>query len=680
MDFIAWKCADPNGAVPDASALGLPRFVCQLLAARGCRDVASAQDFLGYAGSLGDPFLLKDMDKAVARIEKAVAEGEKILIYGDYDCDGITSTVMFYDYLDGLGADVLYYIPERHREGYGLNLDAVERIKASGVGLVVTVDNGISSLAEAKRIRELGMDLVVTDHHHVGEALPEAAAVVNPHRPDCGYPFKDLCGAGVAFKTLCALEQHAQLSDDMQEEMLAQYGDLLAVGILADAVPLLGENRLLVKRGLETLADTQRPGLRALAKAASIDLAQPSGEGVTFGLAPRINVTGRMGTVDSAVELLLCETPEKAESLASQINALNQKRRSIDEQILAEATAMIAADPRLITSRVITLVGQGWHLGVIGITASRIVERYHKPCVIISVTDDTARGSARSVEGFSIIDAIDSCRDSLIKYGGHPMAAGLTLRSDRIDEFIAGLEAFAAERCPVMPEPMLPVDAEISLRDITLSNVESIERLAPFGCGNPPPVFALPACRIENVSPIGNGNHIKLNLSQNGANAYAVMFNVSADVFPFSPGDTADLAVALTTSVYNEQRRVSIKVVSARPCGFDAAEKRRGLTEYDAYRRGEDADLPTFGRDELSVVYRYLRGHSPYRRGRDSLYHTLRAKLGERPYFKTLLSLDILDELGLTRGGRDSIEIVPTQDKMDLADSRTYASLTKVVK
>ncbi len=675
MDFLNWvwrdTCEGGEKAAPHEA--GLPEFMGRVLAGRGCRTQEEITAFLDCQYSLHDPFLLPDMAEAAERIHRAVEGEERILVFGDYDCDGVTATVMVYDYLENCGADVLYYIPEREEEGYGLSRNALDRIKEAGVSLVVTVDNGISALEEAVYAGQLGIDLIVTDHHQPKEELPRAAAVVNPHRKDSSYPCRDLCGAGVAFKLLCALE------DGESDMLLEQYGDLLAVATLADVVPLTGENRLLARKGLHVLARTDRPGLLALAEAAGIALEAENAECVAFGIAPRINVAGRLGSVDSAVELLLCQEESRARELAQELCSLNTRRRELEEEILREIGEMVSASPQLVRQRVMILSGNGWHFGVIGIIASRMVDRFHKPCVILSRNGEEVRGSARSVEGFSMIEAVAVCGELLTKYGGHPMAAGMSLERSREEEFTRALEAYAAEQYPTMPLPVLKLDAPVKLREVTLENIRQLERMAPFGCENPQPVLVLEGVTLENVTPIGGGKHLRLSLSQEGQQGQAVLFGTTPESFPFQKGEQVDCAVMLSVNVYNEIARPSIRIVGMRPAGKDLEDHLRQRSAYEAFLRDEPLPCncqPAFGREELSVVYRYLRSNSPCDLGSDGLWHCLR---GKADMFQVLAAVDILKELALLEETRDHgvsrLRVLPADRKMDLMDSPTYRKI-----
>lgn len=675
MELKPWKIAVPKRS-DAAGPENLPLFFRALLKARGLEDQSAAHAFLEGEGALHDPMLLPDMDKAAERVKKAVEGQEKILVYGDYDCDGITATVLLYDYLDNAGADVLYYIPEREAEGYGLNTAAVDRMREAGVKLIITVDNGVTAVEEIAYAAAQGIEVVVTDHHRPGIELPkEAAAVVDPHRTDSQYPFPDLCGVGVAFKLVCALE------GDGEGMLLEHYGELLALGTVADVVPLLDENRTLVKAGLALMRESESPGLIALAEKAGVSLETVRAEEISFALAPRINVTGRIGSVDQAVELLLCREEERAVELAEEICALNDRRKELEKEIIREIKELLEREPELLNRRVLVLTGEGWNRGIIGIIASRLVERFGKPCVLLSVIDGEARGSARSVEGFSIIDAIRGCAPLLTKHGGHLMAAGLSLDADKIPDLCRELENYARQNHPVMPVPTLAVDTVVGAAEITLDNIRLLDKLEPFGCGNPPPVFALVGVRVERIAPIGGGNHLRLTLSQDGAAIPAVLFGVGPQGFPLEPGELADCGVALSINRYNGAEQPQVRILSIRPHGFDMAGKNRLKAAYQAVRRGEDPPDNTgeeliFGREDLSAVFRFLRSHAPWTKGADMLAHRLR---GAPNYGKVLAALDILSELRLisrgTEQGREIIRLLPDRGKVELSDSPTYRLL-----
>lgn len=427
MGFKKWKLPQtaPERVENLISQTGMERIAAQILDGRGISDPQQAVQYIGCdsAARLHDPFLMKDMDKAVERLSEAVEQGEQIAVYGDYDCDGITATAMLYSYLEDLGARVIYYIPDRDVEGYGLNRAALDFLKEQQVELIVTVDNGISALDEAVYAKELGIDLIITDHHQPRPQLPQACAVIDPHRQDCEYPFKALCGAGVAFKLICAME-----GDLGGEEMIWHFGELAAIATMADVVELTGENRLIVQRGLECIAQGEQVGVHALIEAAGMSGRKLDSIDLAFGLAPRINAAGRLGQTDLAMELLLCDRQSQAMELAQQLNELNEQRKALVDHIYEEINAKIARHPEILQERVILLYGEGWHHGVIGIAAARLVEEYSKPCVLFSIEEDQARGSARSVEGYSIIAAISRCSSLLTRYV-------LPLRADVFSDF-----------------------------------------------------------------------------------------------------------------------------------------------------------------------------------------------------------------------------------------------------
>ncbi|MEG0541808.1 MAG: single-stranded-DNA-specific exonuclease RecJ, partial [Angelakisella sp.] len=572
--------------------------------------------------------------------------------------------------------DVLYYIPQREEEGYGLNMTAVGKIKEADVQLVITVDNGISAVAEIAAATAAGIDVIVTDHHQQSGALPVCTAVLDPHRADCDYPFKGLCGAGVVWKLLSALE------NDTEGMLLELYGDLAALGTMADIVPLVDENRLLVRAGLSAMAVTEREGLIALARVAGISLDSITSEQISFGIAPRINVTGRIASVDLAVELLLCQDPEEAETLAKKIDSLNSERKAIEADIVTDIGKLISEQPEITASRVLVVSGKGWHPGVIGITAARLVERYRKPCIVLTQMEDgELRGSARSVEGYSIIDAIHACGHLLIKYGGHPMAAGLSLAGDKLSEFQAALAQYSAQQYPVMPRHCLMVDSDILPTDITLENIQLLESLQPYGCGNPQPVPVLRGMVLESITPIGNGNHLRLGLSFGDARLEVLYFGMTAAGFPITIGTLVDCAVALSVNSYKGVDRPSIRIVSLVPSSFPMEAKLHGCELYDSFRRGEafspeDVAANLYSREELSIAFRLLRELSPYSGGADWLFSRLGKAFG---YFRLMVSLDILTELNLISSVRQSgntiYTVLPASGKANIPDAPTYKKL-----
>lgn len=598
---------DKERAAAFAQTYGVPFFLAMLMNIRGLDDAAHLREFLGEGEPLSDPFLLKDMDKAAARITRAVDNMEKIAVYGDYDADGVTSTAMLYSYLETRGADVIFYIPQREGEGYGMNIGAVEYLKEQGVSLIVTVDNGISSVQEVARANELGIDVVVTDHHRPQEILPDAVAVVDAYRPDDTSPYKHFSGVGIAFKLLMALEDGA---GDV-EDLLEAYSDLAAIGTIGDIVPLTGENRTLIRAGLEHLSQSDRPGVQALLENAGIAGKALTSTNVAFTLVPRINATGRMGAPERAVRLLISGYEEEAEVLSEEICADNEERRRVEAEIAEAAFADIGAKGYM-KDRVVVVDGENWHHGVIGIVASRVTERCGKPCMIISRGETEAKGSGRSIEGFSLFEAICACGDLLIKFGGHPMAAGITLKPENIEAFRKRINRYAAEHFPQMPTQTVTLDCKLNPAALSVSMAQSLTQLEPFGNGNPQPVFGLFNMELSNVTPVGGGGHLRLTLEKNGAVITAMRFNTKPEELPYHIGDKIDLAVQLEAREFRGQPSLTVIVRDMKFAAFDTEKNIASLASFEKWQRGEvlsaeDKNRLYPDRACLAAIYRALR-------------------------------------------------------------------------
>lgn len=598
---------DKERAAAFAQTYGVPFFLAMLMNIRGLDDAAHLREFLGEGEPLSDPFLLKDMDKAAARITRAVDNMEKIAVYGDYDADGVTSTAMLYSYLETRGADVIFYIPQREGEGYGMNMGAVEYLKEQGVSLIVTVDNGISSVQEVARANELGIDVVVTDHHRPQEILPDAVAVVDAYRPDDTSPYKHFSGVGIAFKLLMALEDGA---GDV-EDLLEAYSDLAAIGTIGDIVPLTGENRTLIRAGLERLSQSDRPGVQALLENAGIAGKVLTSTNVAFTLVPRINATGRMGAPERAVRLLISGYEEEAEVLSEEICADNEERRRVEAEIAEAAFADIEAKGYM-KDRVVVVDGENWHHGVIGIVASRVTERCGKPCMIISRGETEAKGSGRSIEGFSLFEAICACGDLLIKFGGHPMAAGITLKPENIEAFRKRINQYAAEHFPQMPTQTVTLDCKLNPAALSVSMAQSLTQLEPFGNGNPQPVFGLFNMELSNVTPVGGGGHLRLTLEKNGAVITAMRFNTKPEELPYHIGDKIDLAVQLEAREFRGQPSLTVIVRDMKFAAFNTEKNIASLASFEKWQRGEvlsaeDKNRLYPDRACLAAIYRALR-------------------------------------------------------------------------
>lgn len=674
MNIRRWEVAalDKARAARLSEEYGLPAFLGMLLDIRGFHTKEDLESLL-QGGALADPYRMKDMDKAVERIRRAIEDFEKIAVYGDYDADGVTATSMLFSYLQAMGADVLYYIPQREGEGYGMNRGAVETLHQRGVSLIVTVDNGISSIEEVELARELGMDVVITDHHRPHDRLPAAFAVVDAHRPDDHSPFRELSGAGVVLKLLVALE------DGDAGQVASEYGDLAALGTIGDVVPICGENRTIVQAGLRVLEKGGRPGIAALLGESHGAVTATS---LAFSVIPCINATGRMGAPERAVELLTCEEEDAARRIAEEILDDNRRRREIESEISAQAMASIEADPQLRYARVVVVSGQGWHHGVVGIVAARVTERYGKPCFVISQDQNEARGSGRSVEGFSLFEAVSHCADLLTRFGGHPMAAGATMPVENVDAFREKINEYARIKHPAMPAQSLLLDCKLRPAVLSPELPKALSPLEPFGSGSPQPVFGLYGVELREIVPVGGGQHLRLTLSRDGVSLRCMRFRVKPEEFPYSPGEKLDLAVTLEARVFRGEEQLSILIKDIKPMGLDTGACIESYRLYEKLRRGEplsqgEAHALTPDRPWLAALYRLLGA----RQGRGASPLALLGALGdEGPGLGRLLaSLDMLEERGLITCGRSGeamhIALMPTQGKVDIFASPVYRQL-----
>ncbi len=673
-----WRVLPHDGAAAQklAARAGIPELLAVLLQTRGIADERQAKRFLSGEAGFSDPFLLPDMEKAVRRILRALDGFEKIAVYGDYDADGVTATAMLYSYLESCGGNVVYYIPEREGEGYGLNKKAVGALHAQGVRLIVTVDNGISSAPEIAFASSLGMDTVVTDHHRAGKELPPACAVVDAWRADSRCPYRDFSGAGVAFKLLSALE-----GPDGAGALLENYADLAAIGTIGDSVPLTGENRALVRAGVGQISRGDRIGLSALLQQAGLEGRPVTAEEVAFAVVPRINAAGRVGSPDRAVRLLTTESPEEAGGLAAEICRDNGERRRIEADIFAKVMEQFDKDPALLYDRVLVAAGEGWHPGVIGIVAARVTERFGKPCVVISRDGDEAKGSGRSVEGFSLFLAVSACADLLTRFGGHPMAAGLTLPAANIGAFRERINHYAASLPGPMPAPVLRLDCLLDLRALSPDIPDLLRALEPFGMGNPRPLFGLAGVTIRDVTPVGGGKHLRVTVERGGCSARCMKFGTTLEQFAYRPGDTVDLAVSLQADTYNGRRELSVIIRCMRFSGEDGDALTAGRALYEKFRRGEPlapkeaaALLPT--RNDFAAVYRAVRDGRAAGTAEELLARVSGGKMG-LPRLLTVLG--VLEEFGLIRCERSpqscSLRVVPREGKVSLPDSRLLSSL-----
>jgi single-stranded-DNA-specific exonuclease len=568
MPSLIWdlRPCDEQAVVALAAALGITSIVARLLVLRGLANAGEAREFLSPSlDNLHDPWLLADMEPAVARLLAAIERGERIGIHGDYDVDGITATVILRRALELLGGEVVHFIPDRIRDGYGMRTPAIERLHADGVRLIVTVDCGIRGQEAARRARELGVDLIVTDHHEPEAELPVACAVLNPKRPDCAYPDKHLAGVGVALKLVQALCRRTG-----HDAWLPAFIKIAAIGTLADVVPVVGENRIIAKIGLELLSrGPHKVGLRALLEVAGLAGRPIDSHQVAFVLAPRMNAAGRMSTADVAMRLLLAsdETMEaEARTLAQQLDGENLRRQREEHDIVVEARGLIEADPGIGTRPLIVVGKEGWHRGVIGIVASKVMEAFYRPVVILSIDGDVAHGSCRSIPAFDMLGALEHCRDVLLTFGGHKLAAGLTLEARRIDEFRAALCAHAdGVLQPDDLRPRLRVDAGLTFHAIDARLLDDLRRLAPFGPGNPRPVFQAEDVEIVDGPRRIKDRHLKMTLRQRGRIFQAIAWR-GIDREPFLLANRAGLRVAfsLEENTYNGEQYVNLSLADVK--------------------------------------------------------------------------------------------------------------------
>lgn len=645
-------------------------FCSLLLVSRGITDDSEIFDFFSKECRLSDPFVIKDMDKAAERIRKAIEEKEKILIYGDYDADGVTSTALLYLYLKSENADVITYIPDRNSEGYGLNLDAVKDISEKGVKLIITVDNGISAFNEADYISSLGMDLVITDHHKASHNIPEAVAVVDPHRYDCPSEFKLWAGVGVAFKLVCAL------SDKTTDELLDLYSDLVTIGTIGDIVSLTGENRAIVKHGLKILNKTTRPGVKALKQIAGVDGKEINASTVAFSLVPRINAIGRISSAEEAFRLLISEEEGKALFYAQTVDSSNVTRQDVEKIISGEAEAQIRNNPEMLYDRVLIFSGENWHGGVIGIVAARLTQKYGKPCIVITDDGKEAKGSGRSIEGFSLYEAINSASHLLNHFGGHTLAAGFGLNSENIDDFKKAVQDYA--KTVEMPFATVALDCKLKPEFISADVLDVISALEPFGAGNPQPMFGLFGMTLTSVQPIGGGKHIRLSLRRGNANVSALYFGVTLNDFPYEEGDILDLAVRLEKNEYMGQTKVSIYIKDVRMSGTDDDKYLRSVRLYEKMKRKEklsekQIEFITPSRQNIADVFRFVRSNKGWKHDTDVLCYRLSSDGSDA--CRVLTAIDVLEELGIFRKNGDEILLADTECKVNLEDSKLLGYL-----
>jgi single-stranded-DNA-specific exonuclease len=555
------RAVDEDAAARLCRELNIPKIIARLLVLRGVIDPESAQQFLNPAlNQLHDPFLMADMKPAVGRLRRAIEQGEKILIYGDYDVDGTMAVVILLTALRGLGGQVEAFIPHRLSDGYGMRVGVVEEAAAKGFRVVISVDTGIREHEALERARALGLDCIVTDHHLPDGHLPPACAILNPHRTESGYPEKLLAGVGVAFKLVQAL-----LGDRLSGRMLESYLKVVAIGTIADVVPLLGENRVIARFGLEGLRQPSQPGLRALLEVCGLASRKISAGDVGFRIAPRLNAAGRMQNARDVIDLLTCSDVQKACEIADRLEKLNRERQRVEDDILRQIAEMLERQPDKKERYSLVLSGEGWHRGVIGIVAQRVVERYHRPALVIGVEDSLGVGSGRSIRALHLLDALTAMQDLFDRFGGHARAAGFSLPAARIAELETRFERYAGSVLkPCDLEPVLSVDAEVSGAEINWSLFEALERLAPFGSGNPTPVLAARDFRLIGGPRILQDKHLKLRVACGPMSFDALGWGMAQRAPMLAPGQALDMAFSLDQNVFQDVATLQLVVSEIR--------------------------------------------------------------------------------------------------------------------
>ena len=677
MKFQKWNIGIPREQdVALLRSAGYPYLLSTVLAARGITSPEEAAEFLDRERHLTiSPMRMRDMDKAVSRIQRAISDGETIAVFGDYDVDGITSTVLLLDYLKNCGAHCLRYIPRRIEDGYGLSKEAIQGLHDQGASLMITVDCGITGNEEVDFANSLGMDVVVTDHHECKETLPNAVAVVDPHRPDCPYPFKHLAGVGVALKLVLALG-----GENREDALFARYCTLAAIGTVADVMRMEGENRTIVSCGLEALPHTDFVGVHALLKEAGL-LGKPiTSIQIGFVLSPRINAAGRMGAADLAADLLETDDPARAEELAKELCDLNRERQAVEQAICADAISQIQK-LRSEERSALVLSSEDWHQGVVGIVASRLSEKYSCPSFMIHLKDGTGKGSCRSYGGFNLFAALESCSDLLDGYGGHELAAGFTIPEGNIDAFRQRMNRYVRSAMDgVLPVSSLDLDAAITCPgEVTLDQVEQLSLLEPYGAGNPRPTFALLGATVDAIQSVGQGRHLKFRLSKGTCRFDAIFFSVTEQECGITAGSRVDVAFYLQANTFRGNTTLQLQLIDIRPSLVPSRHEAADLELLDRLVSGgpvtaqETARLGA-SRDQFGACWRVLERHLRQGKAEEDTLPYLRQLAaqsgGSESFLRTALALQVFRERGLismtVQGDRTILCLNTTQGKVDL--------------
>lgn len=664
MAVKKWEIGQANRDLAKnlAAACEADPFAALIASTRGISDPAEFDLFLSDEPVLSDPHLPADIEKAADAVNKAIEENKTIAVFGDYDCDGVTSTAMLFDYLISRGANAITYIPDRISEGYGMNKSAIDKLKEKNVEFIITVDNGIAATEEIAYANSLGIKTVVTDHHIPPEELPKAEAIVDPHRKDDLSDFKDICGAAVVFKLICIID------DKEPEQMLKKYGDLVALATIGDVMPLVNENRCMVKYGIKMIRGNSRPGLNALISVAGLNRKDIDSLKLSFGLVPRINAAGRMGDASRALDLILCRDNMLSLSLANEIDAENARRQELEKKISAKVFEIIE-QRGYNHNRVIIVSGENWHSGVLGIVSARVTERYGRPSIVLTEENGMCHGSGRSFCGFNIFNALESCSDLLVKFGGHELAAGVTVKSENIDKFRAKINEYALKSEPAVQK--LNIDLKLNPAALGADMAYAIKALEPFGQGNPVPLFAVKNCIIDRIIPIGGGKHLKLVLKKNETVFQAVMFGIKAEDFCFECSDSVDIAITIGLNYFKGEYNLTVQIKNIRPANFDEDSYFKTLFELDDYLSGFNKNTSSIfpSREEVGIIYKNILNKNVLE---ERLKYNFASTLG---CAKTYAALAVLKELNLAKCESHRYYGINTKVKTSLENSKIYNKL-----
>ena len=689
--------------------LALSPLCAKLLIRRGYTDTNTAKRFLSKdIAGFHSPFLMKDMEKSTEIVKNSMNSGDKTLIWGDYDVDGVTASTILYKYFKSLGFDVDYYIPRRLDEGYGLNSDAIQEFAKNGGKLLITVDCGITADEEILFAKKSGIKVIVTDHHECRETLPQADAIINPKRHDCNYPFKELAGVGVAFKFICACEMAIKRLSHREalELALENYADFTSIGTIADVMPISDENRLIVNRGLIDISNTTNIGLSALIDDAGVysksyKKKKISSTTIGFVLAPKINAAGRMGTSRSAVDLFLTNSREKAIELAEQLTQINKERQTLENIILTQAIEKIEKEFDFDNDKVIILSDNDWHHGVIGIVASRVTEKYNLPTILISfknegheITENLGKGSGRSIRGFNIVDALNKCSDILLKFGGHELAAGLSIDRKHFDEFKKRMNLYAEEAFRhIDSSKSIDVDCKVTSEEITVETATEISKLEPFGLSNPVPIFCSDNMFISSIVSIGENKHTKITLKKDGKYFVALFFGRPAETLQYMEGDLVDVVFNIDVNNFKNQQTVQMIIRDIR-LSFDQLRRiDAGYTRYNQISINtslpvKSYEIPT--REDFKAIYTLLRNICSESSGYEFdanisyLIRLAKKRFGiDISFFKALVIFDVFSEVGIFTSRQSHTDeytrVINKDSFIDGASRKTDLSSTRIM-